>query len=257
MKLACITVQGSGGCYESHYCRKSTGKKYLPADLSISKMYREYKKTIPNPVSLKLYAKCFHDLNLSFKQPSKDTCNTCDVLNAKIKVAEGNLKIQLSTELAEHQSQAEKAYTEKRVDKGIAKSNTSVRVFAFDLQQCLPTPYLKTSVSFYKRQLWSFNLTIHDLSTNEATCYMWDETIGLRGANQIASCLWHFCKNLPPEVKEVVFYSDTCGGQNKNNIVAMMFMYLLHIHPTLETISHKFLISGHTHMECDYDHAII
>lgn len=40
--------------YESHYCRKSTGKKYLPADLSISKMYRDYKNSVPKPVSLKL-----------------------------------------------------------------------------------------------------------------------------------------------------------------------------------------------------------
>lgn len=86
---------------------------------------------------------------------------------------------------------------------------------------------------------------------------MWDETIGARGANQIASCLWHFLQNLPPEVTEVTFYSDTRGGQNKNNAVAMMFMYLLHVHPTLETINHKFLISGHSHMECDSDHALI
>ncbi|CAH2105655.1 unnamed protein product [Euphydryas editha] len=117
-----------------------------------------------------------------------NTCNTCDVLNAKTKVADEERKINLTAKLAEHQHQAEKAYPEKRVDKANAKTDSSVRAFAFDLKQCLPTPYLKTSVSFYKRQLWSFNLTIHDLATNEATCYMWDETIGARGANQIASC---------------------------------------------------------------------
>lgn len=86
---------------------------------------------------------------------------------------------------------------------------------------------------------------------------MWDETISGRGANQIVSCLWHFLWNLPSEVKSVTFYSDTCGVQNKNNIVTMMFMFLLHQHPTLETINHKFLISGHSHIECDSDHAII
>jgi predicted nuclease of predicted toxin-antitoxin system len=62
---------------------------------------------------------------------------------------------------------------------------------------------------------------------------------------------------LAPEVKEVIFYSDTCGGQNKNNIVTMMFLYLIKLHPTLEKISHKFLVSRHTHMECDSDHALI
>lgn len=36
-----------------------------------------------------------------------------------------------------------------------------------------------------------------------------------------------------------------------------MFMHLLYKHPTIETINHKFLISGHTHMECDSVHATI
>lgn len=243
--------------YESHYCRNRTNKKYLSSDLSIAAMYRLYKESCPNPISLKLYSQCFHDLNLSFKKPAKDTCHTCDLLNTKIALTEGEEKTNFIVELREHQSQAENAYAEKRIDKDEAKRNSNFRAYAFDLQQCLPTPFLKTSVSFYKRQLWSYNLTIHNLRDDKATCYMWDETIGARGANQIASCLWHFLQNLPPEVTEVTFYSDTCGGQNKNNAVAMMFMYLLHVHPTLETINHKFLISGHSHMECDSDHALI
>lgn len=243
--------------YESHYCRKRTNRKYLSSDLSIAAMYRLYKEKCTNPVSLKLYAKCFHDLNLSFKKPAKDTCHTCDLLNTKISLAQGQENLDLKAELAEHQTLAEKAYSEKRKDKENAKRDPSIQAYTFDLQQCLPTPYLKTSVSFYKRQLWSFNLTVHNLANDKATCYMWDETIGARGANQIASCLWHLLQNLPPNIKQVTFYSDTCGGQNKNNIVAMMFMFLLHIHPTLEIINHKFLISGHSHMECDSDHAVI
>lgn len=78
---------------------------------------------------------------------------------------------------------AEYAYKTKRKDKTIVKENKPKRAFEFDLQQCLPTPYLTTSVCFYKRQLWSFNLTVHDLGSNETTCFMWDETISGRGAN--------------------------------------------------------------------------
>lgn len=47
------------------------------------------------------------------------------------------------------------------------------------------------------------------------------------------------------------FYFDNCGEENKNNIVAMMFLYLVKNHPTLEKVRE------HTHMECDSDHAII
>ncbi|CAG4992956.1 unnamed protein product [Colias eurytheme] len=189
--------------------------------------------------------------------PSKDTCHKCDLLNTKIELAVGEDRFNYEVELLEHQSQAEKAYSEKRMDKDEAKRNPSFGAYTFDLQQCLPTPYLKTSVAFYKRQLWSFNLTVHDLANDKATCYMCDETISARGANQIASCLWHFLMKLPPTIKEVTFYSDTCGGQNKNNAVAMMFVVLRHMHPTLETINHKFLVSGHSHMECDSDHSLI
>lgn len=97
--------------YESHYCRKRTNRKYLSSDLSIAAMYRLYKESCSNPVSLKLYSKCFHDLNLSFKQPAKDTCHTCDLLNTKISLAQGQEIQALRAELAAHHTLAEKAYS--------------------------------------------------------------------------------------------------------------------------------------------------
>lgn len=62
---------------------------------------------------------------------------------------------------------------------------------------------------------------------------------------------------MPPDIESIVLYSDTCGGQNKNSNVIAMLMYVLKAHLTLKTIDHKFLIAGHTHMECDSDHALI
>lgn len=235
--------------YESHYCRASSSKKYLPSDLSISKMYRMYKETRSNPVSMSLYAQCFHEKNFSFKNPKKDTCHKCDVFNFKIKAAESEEdKSRLIFERDIHHHAADKAYSAKKIDKQIAKENPNFKVFTFDLQQCLPTPYLNTSISFYKRQLWSFNLTVHDLRDDSATCFMWDETISGRGGNQIASCLFRHLQSLPSEVEEVTYYSDQCGGQNKNNLVAQMFLYALQNKDckNIKIINHKFLISGHT-----------
>lgn len=57
--------------------------------------------------------------------------------------------------------------------------------------------------------------------------------------------------------KNVCFYSDTCGGKNKNIHVAAMFMSVLTEKKSIETIDHKFIISGHSHMECDTDHSVI
>lgn len=36
-----------------------------------------------------------------------------------------------------------------------------------------------------------------------------------------------------------------------------MFLYFVSQNSTLEVINHKFLVAGHTHMECDSDHALI
>lgn len=58
-------------------------------------------------------------------------------------------------------------------------------------------------------------------------------------------------------MSHVTLYSDTCGGQNKNTHLVAMLMAVLKNHPTLKIIDHKFLLAGHTRMECDSDHALI
>ncbi|KAL4708255.1 hypothetical protein ACJJTC_002338 [Scirpophaga incertulas] len=248
--------------YQSHYSRSKTSKKYLSPGLTLETMYRLYAIENDDPVSKTVYNKVFKDLNLSFKKPRIDTCNKCNLLQNKLKYLTDNDEVQaVQQQLNQHQEDYESAYNEKRLDKMIAKSNSETCVIAFDLQQCLPTPMLSTQSAFYKRQLWVFNLTIHDFETDNAYCYMWPESSGGRGANQIASCLYDFIiVRLPllhPTSKHLIMYSDSCSGQNKNSIVTTALMIALKDSAQLSTINHKFLIPGHTHMEVDSDHALI
>jgi len=239
---------------ESHYSRRHTNKKYLPAGLSLTIMYKMYKEKVTSPVSYSYFGNIFHTMGLSFKKPSLDTCNICDTYKMKIKFASTEELVGLKNELSVHHLEADTAYAMKRQDK---EQCTDVkRVYSFDLQQCLPTPFLKTNIVFYKRLLWTYNLTIYDCFKSKSYCYMWHEARGGRGANQIASCLFQFLQSLPSHVKEVSLYSDTCGGQNKNSHVAAMFLCMSQIRPDL-VINQKFLVPGHTHMECDSIHAQI
>ncbi|XP_072380893.1 uncharacterized protein [Diabrotica undecimpunctata] len=63
--------------------------------------------------------------------------------------------------------------------------------------------------------------------------------------------------SIKPVVKSLTMYSDTCGGQHKKTHVAAMCMVALQNSSSLAEINHKFLVPGHTHMECDTSHALI
>nr|CAH7752952.1 unnamed protein product [Callosobruchus chinensis] len=164
-------------------------------------------------------------------------------------------KNELQAALAQHHLEADLGYTSKSADKEFSRNDPSKKTITFDLQQCLPTPDVHNSIAFYKRQLWTFDLTVHDCDTGQAYAYIWHEALAKRGGNELGSCLYQFLTNdLDKNVKHVVMYSDCCGGQNKNSHIAVMCMVALQDSSHLEVIDHKFLISGHTHMECDTDH---
>ncbi|KAL4084507.1 hypothetical protein QTP88_000049 [Uroleucon formosanum] len=147
---------------------------------------------------------------------------------------------------------------QKKEDKINALASNNIRVLVFDLEQVLDTPALSTNVSFYKRLLSTFNLTIRDCSENEGTeCYMWHEAIGGRGSNEIASCLYQKILNLLNNVTHIITYSDTCGGQNRNINMAALLSLVTANSSTLHIIDQKFLLPGHTHLECDVDHTKI
>jgi hypothetical protein len=159
--------------YESHYTRKTNDKLYLPSHLNLTKMYSLYCDQTQNAVSRGIYEREFHRLDLRFKRRKTDTCHKCEVFNMKIQACEGEEERNKTLDLQKkHHEAADSAYEAKTKDKELAEKDNSIKCFAFDLQQCLPTPDLQTSVSFYKRLYWTYNLSFHDLATNEATCYL-------------------------------------------------------------------------------------
>lgn len=145
----------------------------------------------------------------------------------------------------------------KKNDAQAASQDKTKKVIAYDLEQILPTPFLTTSVAFYSRQLSTFNLTIFDLSTKKSHHNIWHEGAANRGSNEINSCLFKYGMSLSKRVTHLTKYSDRCFGQNLNINSIVADMYLLQKSKSLEIIDSKFLVSGHTHMECDGAHSII
>ncbi|XP_062554040.1 uncharacterized protein LOC134219336 [Armigeres subalbatus] len=255
--------------YFSHYTRENTAKKYLSSDLNIAKMYELYVSKCNaegrNPVHYNSYRIIFNGFNLGFRKPKADTCNECDRLKILIKVGDEGEKIQAEEHLRTHQAHAKSIYDCKKQDVTEAKTNQTTRTVSFDLQKCLATPYLRNGHAFYKRQLYTYNLTIFEThrGKNRGLCYMWDESRGRRGANEIGSCLLADLTGFLNEnvnAKLINLYSDRCGGQNLNFIICMTFSYIVeqcNKDGRDVTVRHKFMCSGHSHMEVDSIHGSI
>lgn len=93
----------------------------------------------------------------------------------KIKIYPEQDKEEFEKKMKDHHDDAEYAYESKKVDKEISKNDQKRKTITFDMQQCLPTPLVQNSVAFYKRQLWTFNLTVYDCDDGRTYCYLWHE----------------------------------------------------------------------------------
>ncbi|XP_050551786.1 uncharacterized protein LOC126911028 [Spodoptera frugiperda] len=149
------------------------------------------------------------------------------------------------------------SYTSNTSDASSASSNPEIITSAtFDFQKILSTPHGETSSFYYKRKLSVFNFTVFDMGLKKGICYMWPETIAKRGSNEVASCLYNFIQQSTDRgIKDIRLWSDNCGGQNRNRIVFLMYVYCSQKYSI--DICHKFLEKGHTQQEDDSVHALI
>lgn len=244
----------------AHYVRKETNRQFLAPELTLRKMYdlyvEECKSNDRDPVKLETYRNVFNkNYNLSFHVPKKDQCNTCNVYHRALE--EGTVTAEQKDDYEKHQQRKKRAREEKETDKIKAQSQSNVHVACFDLQSVLYTPCSLVSVMYYMRKLCCYNLTFYSLGDHKGTCFVWSEVDAKRGASEVATCLRLHLQSLPVNVDHVVLYSDACGGQNRNKIIASCLLHSVVTLPNIKVIDHKFLESGHTHMEVDSMHAAV
>lgn len=244
---------------ESHYVRKRSNKLYLDGNLSIGRMFLLYKEWFDTTKYLKRASteRQYRDIvskhfNLGFHMPKKDICDTCHIYRNKINSTENEISM-----YEKHIRNKNIARKLKNNDKDAAiHSNGKIITAVFDFQKVLSCPQGQISIFYYKRKLSCFNFTIFDMGHKQAICYMWDETISKRGANEVSSCLLDFVKeNANNGVDEIRFWSDNCPGQNRNRIIYYFYMYVAKKYNL--SITHRFLEKGHTQNEGDSVHSLV
>lgn len=242
----------------SHYGRTKTEKEYLSSDLNVSRLYAAFKTKYPET---HITYRCYYDTfkkkfpKLSFHTPRADTCAKCDFLAAKIACSVGAEKIQHQNKLNLHHLQAAKARQKLKEDcKKAQEIASNTTVFSLDLQQVLSLPTLTHSNMYYMRQLSNYNLCTH-FSNGISMMNMWHEGQCGRGGNEVASCVFRALKFVEA-TNNLTAWSDNCSGQNKNKILLFLWIYLTSI-GVYEEIEHKFLVAGHSFLDCDRDFAVI
>lgn len=253
--------------YESHYTRAhhTPGRKYRNPSLDIRKMYNLYKEKCNelNKASVNewTYRKVFNnDFNLHFYHPRKDTCQKCDFFKSKVNATTNEEEKCLITQDHDlHLEKAEKARNCLKSDQDLIGSDPDCYFgFTFDLQKALPYPKLTVSVAYYKRNMYVYNLGIHNFHNQSVGMYVWDETIASRGSQEVASCIAkHITDGAKPTQKHVIAYSDACSGQNRNIKLALMWMKIVLSSDSFEIIDHKFMVSGHSFLPNDRDFGVI
>ncbi|XP_031332274.1 uncharacterized protein LOC116162721 [Photinus pyralis] len=161
------------------------------------------------------YARIFNtEFNIGFFAPKKDQCDLCE----SYKNNPNNTEVQKAYE--EHQEEKKLSRNEKDQDKSKAK-NQDIVLAVYDLQAVLPVPMAQTSIFFYKSRLNCFNFTVTEIGNDKTFCFFWHEGLGHRGAAEIGTCVLLYLEELSKTKPgaDVVFYSDNCGGQQKNKYV--------------------------------------
>ena len=241
---------------ESHYLRNQTKREYFEGSLNIATLYRLYKEKCLEEgapyVKKSAYEHIFNtEFNIGFHKPKKDQCCTCE----SYRNSSAEEKKQLEESYKKHLKDKELSREEKQKDVQEAKSEANKIVAVYDLQAVLPTPCGEISSFYYKSKLGTYNFTVYDIVPKQGYCYVWSENCANRGANEIGTCIFNFLEK-KANGKCVVFFSDNCAGQNKNKFIASMYLYAL-LKLNIPTITHKFLVTGHTQNEGDCMHSCI
>ncbi|XP_022160718.1 uncharacterized protein LOC111026860 [Myzus persicae] len=236
----------------SHYCRNKTDRLYLEGPFYCKQEIMDAYKLKCVEDSLVPLSNCYLsnfmvENKLSIYLPRKDKCDFCTSFN----IGEVN-----ENDYAEHIAHKDRAREEKEKDTKLAKEKKSCTVLTIDCQAVKLCPVLQTSALYYSMKLKVHNMTIYNNATADCQNYWWHEGNGeLEASVFVSIVIKHLEKYCLSEKKPIIIYSDGCGYQNRNVIMANALLHFAVKHEV--TIEQKYLVKGHTQMQCDSVHSLI
>lgn len=236
----------------SYYCRSKTDRLYLEGPFYCKQEIMEaYKlKCVEDglvPLSNCYLSNFMVENKLSIHLLRKDKCDFCTSFNI------GNVD---ENEYAEHIAHKDRAREEKEKDTKLAKEKKSCIVLTIDCQAVKLCPALQTSALYYSMKLKVHNMTMYNNATADCQNYWWHEENGdLEASVFVTIVIKHLEKYCLSEKKPIIIYSDGCGYQNINIFMANALLHFSIKHQLI--IKQKYLVRGHTHMECDSVHSLI
>lgn len=255
-RQAIIDHIGSFEVKETHYYG---GKRqyYLSERLNLTRMYKLFLKKHPNiSVSRSVYEKIFKDeFALSFGAPQVDTCCVCEDFNIQLQstnLTASERSAAITAKLV-HQRAASKFHARMREVKTESKNKPEVLGFSIDFMMNLSLPSVPVQEAFYLTKLTVNVFGIHNFKTGHSEFYLYDQTTGGKGANEVCSLLNLFFDEIPSSVKEVYIFSDGCPGQNRNHTLSR---FLCTQASRFRTLRHYYPIRGHSFLPNDQDFAI-
>lgn len=108
---------------------------------------------------------------------------------------------------------------------------------------------------YYRTKFKVHNFTIYHLGTQQCTCYWWHEGKGELSASIFTSMIICHLEEQCNDSLRVIFWSDGCGYQNRNNVLSNALLSYSVKHN--KTIEQKYLLKGHTQMGADQINSLI
>lgn len=122
-----------------------------------------------------------------------------------------------------------------------------------DYDQSLKSPKLTVQEAYYKQKLKTYNLGIYCANDDTVHCFLYDETVGTIGPNEVISLLDYLLKQLESKLGKhdhIIVWCDNAPGQFKECYL-FFYMDLLIRRGQFLRGDLKFLLEGHTYAVCD------